>query len=243
MNEKGLRAVVFGASGSIGGAMVEEFLADHRFTEVHSVSRHPTSGTDAPHRHCHQADLTDEQSVVSAARQIGAPLHRVIVATGILHDAQHDLEVQPEKSWATLDPNVMQRVLAVNTVGPALVAKHFLPLLDRSSPSTFAALSARVGSIGDNRLGGWYSYRASKAALNMLIKTLAIELKRKNKQAVCIGLHPGTVDSALSEPFQSNVKRLFSPKLAAVQLLQTVEKATVAQSGQLMAYDGSMIEP
>jgi len=134
----------------------------------------------------------------------------------------------------------MKQVFAINTIGPALVAKHFLPLLDRNRRSVFAALSARVGSISDNRLGGWYGYRASKSALNMIIKTLAIELSRRNREAICIGLHPGTVDSRLSAPFQNNVAadKLFAPDLAATQLLEVVDQVRSEQSGRLLAWNG-----
>lgn len=132
---------------------------------------------------------------------------------------------------------------AINAIGPALVAKHVLPLLPREGKAVFAALSARVGSISDNRLGGWYGYRASKAALNQLIRTLSIELARQRKDAICVGLHPGTVDSPLSRPFQSSVERLFTPMFAAERLLTVIEGLDVTQSGQLLAWDGSTIAP
>jgi NAD(P)-dependent dehydrogenase (short-subunit alcohol dehydrogenase family) len=139
----------------------------------------------------------------------------------------------------------MARVFAVNTIGPALVAKHFLPLLPRRGRSAFAAISARVGSIGDNRLGGWHSYRASKAALNMLLRNFAIELARRAPDAVCIGLHPGTVDTALSAPFRSRVApdRLFTPARSAGHLLRVIEQATVADNGHVLAWDGARIPP
>ena len=139
----------------------------------------------------------------------------MLIASGVLHDAAAG--IAPEKSWRALDAAAMARVFAVNTIGPSLIAKHFLPLLARDRRVIFAALSARVGSISDNRAGGWHAYRASKAALNMMIKGLAIELARRNPAALCVGLHPGTVDSPLSAPFQRNVPaaELFTPARAA----------------------------
>ena len=135
------------------------------------------------------------------------------------------------------------QLFAVNAIGPALVAKHFLPLLPRHGRSVFASISARVGSIEDNRLGGWYSYRASKAALNMLLKTYSIELKRRAPSAICVGLHPGTVDTALSKPFQGGVApgKLFSPTQSAAYLLRVIDGLTPADNGAVFAWDGSQI--
>ena len=137
----------------------------------------------------------------------------------------------------------MAELFAVNTIGPALIAKHALPLLRRTSRAVFAALSARVGSIADNRLGGWHSYRASKAALNMLVKNLALELARTHPQALAVTLHPGTVDTALSAPFQRGVvpEKLFTPALSAGALLQVLDGLTPAQSGGLFAWDGAQV--
>ncbi len=164
----------------------------------------------------------------------------MIVATGIL---QGD-GIAPEKSSRELSADGLARYFAVNTIGPALVAKHFLPLLSRG-PAVFAALSARVGSIGDNRLGGWYGYRASKAALNMIVRTLAIELARTRPEAVCIALHPGTVDTGLSQPFQRGVPpgQLFTPQRSAEALLDVLAGLTPADSGGCFAWDGQRIAP
>lgn len=187
-------------------------------------------------------DLEDESSIAqaaAAAKSSLGPLHLVIVASGLLHD-----EVQrPEKTWRHLSSAGLQHAFAINATGPALVAKHFLPLLARDRKAAFAALSARVGSIEDNRLGGWYAYRASKAALNMLIRTLAVELARRNDRALCVALHPGTVDTALSEPFQASVPEgnLFTPQRAAGQLLKVLDDLTPADSGGLFAWDGQRI--
>ena len=136
-----------------------------------------------------------------------------------------------------------EHLFQINTIGPALVAKYFLPKLNRNSRSVFAVLSARVGSIADNRLGGWYAYRASKAALNMIIKNASIEIARKNKQAIVVCLHPGTVDSLLSKPFQSNVPdgKLFSPEFSAGKLLSVVDNLSPDQSGGIVGWDGEPI--
>lgn len=167
-------------------------------------------------------------------------VHLVIVATGILHDGE---TVQPEKTWRALNATSLEKAFRINTVGPALVAKHFLPLLARRRKSAFAVLSARVGSISDNRLGGWYAYRSSKAALNMLVRTLDIELKRSNPDALCVALHPGTVDSRLSRPFQANVPegKLFSPDVAARHLLSVLDGLAPEQSGKLFAWNGGEV--
>ena len=165
----------------------------------------------------------------------------VIVATGILHDG----ELMPEKSQKELSAEKFHRLFEINTIVPALVAKHFIPKLNREKRSVFAALSARVGSISDNQLGGWYAYRASKAALNMIIKNAAIEISRRNKKAIIVGLHPGTVDSNLSKPFQGNVPdgKLFTPKYSVQKLLVILTTLTSKQSGKCFAWDGKEILP
>jgi NAD(P)-dependent dehydrogenase (short-subunit alcohol dehydrogenase family) len=186
-------------------------------------------------------DLRDEASIAAAAGRIGAPVDLVLVASGLLHGDR----VSPERSYRELSPEALADSFAVNAIGPALVAKHFLPLLPRKGPAVFACLSARVGSITDNRLGGWYGYRASKAALNMLIRTLAIELARTAPDAICVGLHPGTVDTALSAPFQRGVpaERLFTPTYSAARLLEVLTTLTPAQSGGCFAWDGTPVPP
>lgn len=235
----GLRAVVIGASGGIGRAFVKALAADEAIASVLACSRTGKVFQSDKVESVH-LDLEDENSIAAAADTAGTdPLHLVIVASGILHDG----DLQPEKSWRQLDADTLAQVFEVNTIGPALVAKHFLPKLDRDRPSAFAALSARVGSISDNRLGGWYAYRASKAALNMIIKSASIELARRNKQAVCIGLHPGTVDTGLSEPFQRGVpaEKLFSADRAARQLLDVIAARRPEDTGDVFAWDGSKV--
>lgn len=222
-------AVVIGASGGIGSAMVEALKASSLYATVHALSR---SGTGL--------DLTNEASIAEAARAVGegpAP-SLIVVATGVLHHGQ-----EPERSYKAMTAEHLLRDYQVNTVGPALVARHFLPLFPRDRRGVFAAVSARVGSIGDNRLGGWHSYRASKAALNMILKNLSIELARTHPQAVVAGLHPGTVDTALSVPFQKGVAadKLFTADYSASRLLAVVDDLTPADSGGVFAWDGARI--
>ena len=182
-------AVVIGASGGIGAALVAALAAmPGRPGSVLALSRRPVPAAACvvPGR----IDIADEASIAAAARMAAehGPPGLVIVATGALHQPGGN---QPEKSWRALDADALLHAYQVNAVGPALVAKHFLPLLPRHGRSVFAALSARVGSIGDNRLGGWHAYRASKAALNMLLRNLAIELARGWPEAICVGPAPG----------------------------------------------------
>jgi len=227
------RAVVVGASGGIGAALASAMAAQG--FEVHGAAR---SGAGLV-----PLDLTDGDSIAAAAATIGAdgPIDRVIVATGLLQSAS----VKPEKRWRDLDPEILAQYFAINAIGPALVAKHFLPLLAPDRRAVFAVLSARVGSIADNRLGGWYGYRASKAALNMLVKTLSIELARSRPEAVCVALHPGTVDTGLSRPFQRGIApdRLFTPQVSAQHLLAVLDRLGPDDSGGCFAWDGVRIAP
>ena len=185
--------------------------------------------------------MLDEASVLNAASAIKDPLDMIIVATGLLHDG----EMQPEKTWRQFSLEDAEKIFRVNTFGPMLIAKHFLAKLPSDRKSVFAALSAKVGSISDNELGGWYSYRSSKAALNQYIKCSAIELGRKNKNAICVGLHPGTVATKLSEPFQANVKpeKLFDNGKAATQLLSVLNTLNSSHSSNLISWDESIIMP
>lgn len=237
-----LSVAVVGASGGIGGAFTEALAAAPEVGRVLAFSRGTMEPRD-PKISWQALDLTDEAAIATAAetvRREAGSLNLVIVASGLLHDGDR---MQPEKTWRRLEAGALQRAFAVNAIGPALTAKHFLPLLARERKSAFAALSARVGSIEDNRLGGWYAYRASKAALNMLIRSLAVELARSNDRALCVGLHPGTVDTGLSRPFQANVPqdRLFTPARAAARLLRVLDGLTPAESGGLFAWDGRRI--
>lgn len=239
----GLRALVFGASGALGGAFVELLARHPRVALVYAAARRTSAlrarGFDEARVRPLDFDLEDEcriHGAVAAAAADG-PLDLVIVATGVLHDGQR---LQPEKSWRHLTAESLQRAFALNSTGPALIAKHALEVLARDRKAVFAAISARVGSIEDNRLGGWHAYRAAKAALHMLIRCFAIELARRNPTALCLALHPGSVDSRLSRPFQSAVPagRLFTPEQSARALLEVIDRCSVADSGRAWAWDG-----
>ncbi|TQV83484.1 SDR family NAD(P)-dependent oxidoreductase [Denitrobaculum tricleocarpae] len=237
-----LNVAVVGATGGIGNAVVTA-LQDHpKIERVFAFSRRSTNHAGSPNIVPGHLDLTQEDSIRAAADLAAAsgPLHLVFVATGMLHQGSG---VQPEKTWGALTAESMEQAFRINSMGPALIAKHFLPLLAKDQKAVFAALSARVGSISDNQLGGWYSYRASKSALNMFLKCSAIELARRNASALCIGLHPGTVDTALSEPFQRGVPdgKLFPPSLSADHLLRVIDGLTVEDSGKVFAWDGAEI--
>ena len=234
-----LRCAVFGASGGIGSALATALADRTDVAEVHAGSR----GCDGPaggKLHPFAFDLTNEASIAAACAAIGGPLDMVIVATGRLTRADG---TGPEKSYRALSAEGMAELFAVNTIGPALIAKHALPLLRRDGRAVFAALSARVGSIADNRLGGWHAYRMGKAALNMLVKNLALELARTHPQALAVTLHPGTVDTALSEPFQRGVAdgKLFTAQFSADALLAVLDGLTPADSGGLYAWDGARV--
>jgi NAD(P)-dependent dehydrogenase (short-subunit alcohol dehydrogenase family) len=234
-----LRVAVFGASGGIGAAFVRQLAARGDVAEVFALARHAPA--DAGKVRGLAFDLGDEASIASAAEAIGAPLDLCVVATGVLTLPDG---TGPEKGMAKLDPAAMAQVFALNTIGPALIAKHTLPLLPKERRSVFAALSARVGSIGDNRLGGWHSYRASKAALNMLVRNFAIETAAKKPQAIVVALHPGTVDTGLSQPFQKGVppERLFTAEESARHLLRVIDGLNASDSGSVLAWDGARIE-
>lgn len=236
---------IFGSSGAIGHALCE-VLAERGCETIHAGSRNGAySGED------HVAagvmpfafDLRDEGSIADAARTMADdPPDWVVVATGVLTLPDG---TGPERTLKRLDANAIAEVLALNTIGPALIAKHMLPPMPRDRRFVFAALSARVGSIADNGLGGWHSYRASKAALNMLLKNFAIEMRRTHEQGVIVGLHPGTVDSRLSQPFQSNLPQgqVTDPYDAAAALCDVMAGLRPADSGKVFDYAGEEIAP
>lgn len=232
------RAAVFGASGGIGRALCEALAA--RGVKVHAGSRRGEGPAGAVIRPF-VFDLLDETSIAAAAEAMrDDPPEWVIVASGVLTLPDG---TGPERTYKRLDPVVMAEVLALNTIGPALVAKHCLAIMPRARPFVFAALSARVGSISDNRLGGWHSYRASKAALNMLLKNFALEMARTHPHGVVAGLHPGTVDSGLSQPFQAGLAegQLTAPSDAANNLLAVLARLTPADSGRVFDFKGEEV--
>ncbi len=189
-----------------------------------------------------QMDITDESAVMQMVEQLTAQtssLHLVINCVGFLHDGQ----IQPEKSLKQINPDSLFRYFQVNSIGAILLAKHLQPLLKHRDRSIFAHLSAKVGSIGDNKLGGWYGYRASKAALNMLMRNVAIEYKRTNPKAIVAVLHPGTTDTQLSKPFQRTVQpeKLFSTQRTVDQLLTVIQGLNEQDSGEFWNWDGSQL--
>jgi NAD(P)-dependent dehydrogenase (short-subunit alcohol dehydrogenase family) len=223
------RAVVIGANGGIGSALVRALEAQDAWSDIIRLDR----ASDPP------LDLTDPDSIAAAARAVSAdwrPLRLVINAAGVL-DRRGGVA---EKIWKQIDATAMQRVFAINTIGPALLMKNFLPLL-APGRSVFAMLSARVGSIGDNRLGGWYSYRASKAALNQLLRTAAIELRRVRPDAICVALHPGTVATRLSTPYVDGKADVQTPDAAAQRLLDVISSLSARQSGQFFDHRGEPV--
>jgi NAD(P)-dependent dehydrogenase (short-subunit alcohol dehydrogenase family) len=223
----GFRALVIGATGALGRAFGDLLQADPRCAGVWRLGRQTAV----------RVDFADEVSVAEAAAALRqkAPFHLVMVATGVLHLPA----VQPEKRLSDLSLGAMEEIFRINTFGPALVMRHFAPLLDRQR-SVMAVLSAKVGSLGDNRLGGWYSYRASKAALNMMVKTASIEMRRTHPGAVLVALHPGTVKSALSRPFRGDeIGR--QPMEAAVDMLETLDGLRAEDSGSFVAHDGARL--
>ncbi len=237
-----LTTAVVGARDGIGGALADALERRPAVQKVFRLSRPSPNPNHRDGTWLH-LDLEDEETIADAAAAVKAEvgtLNLIIVATGILHDGQG---LRPEKTWRAITGSAMETAFRLNATGPALVAKHFLPMLAKERKAVFAALSARVGSIEDNELGGWYAYRASKAALNMLIKTLSVELARVNPTALCVGLHPGTVDTALSKPFQGGVPqdKLFSPDRSAQYLLTVLDRLTPESTGRQYAWDGQRI--
>lgn len=227
-------ALVVGASGAIGGAVTDALASDERYSKVIAVSRsepvlprHNVTWLRTDHR---------EESLARLAGELGTldiDLQRVVITTGVLHGATF----KPEKTLEQLDADAMHHVFHVNAVVPALWLKALTPLLKRASQCVLAVTSARVGSIGDNRLGGWYSYRGSKAALNMVLQSAAIEYRRRAPRAKLLAFHPGTTDSDLSRPFQRNVAqgKLFSPAFVARSLLSVMD--TMEPDGKLAFVD------
>ena len=230
LNE-GYRALVIGASGGIGAAIVTDLLGDPRCGSVISLSRRDDAGF----------DLTDEASVEAAA----ARLKEAHGEFELIFDATGALEIDgkgPEKTIRAIDPVAMAAQFAVNAIGPALLVKHFCPLLSKGRRSVFVTLSARVGSIGDNRLGGWISYRAAKAALNQIVRTAAIELTRSHPKSLLVALHPGTVETRLGAEYRKDAPIVFTPMQSVVKMLAALNELKDEDTGGFFAYDGSTIE-
>ncbi|ATF17374.1 SDR family NAD(P)-dependent oxidoreductase [Phaeobacter gallaeciensis] len=232
--------VIIGATGGIGSALVDHYAAQSP-ASLTAVAR--STLPPRPKINAHQVDITDEAQLTELAstlRSRGIAPDLVLVATGVLSD---ETGLEPEKSYRQQDLEAFRKVFEINTFAPANVAKHLLPIMPRKGRAVFAALSARVGSISDNGLGGWHAYRASKAALNMLIRNYAIETARSNDQMICVGLHPGTVRTPLSRPFSKNVSAnaLFEPSQSAAYLAQVIDGLSPSDSGRVFDWAGKEI--
>ena len=222
-------ALVFGSSGGIGSAILETLNNVSHFKRVFGFSRSSS----------YKFDLTNEVSIEQAADvgSVDGDIRLVIDATGFLHTKNQT----PEKTWKELDTDLLTNAFIVNTIGPALIMKHVLPRLPRSGKAVFATLSARVGSIEDNHLGGWYGYRASKAALNQIVRTAAIELRRRSPEAICVAIHPGTVSTSLSAPYAKQGLDLQTPLQAATNLLSVIERLALNDNGGFFDWQGKPI--
>jgi NAD(P)-dependent dehydrogenase (short-subunit alcohol dehydrogenase family) len=248
----GGNVLIQGASRGIGLEFARQCLAEPRVGHVVATCRTPSSAsalamlatTAAGRLTVLPLDVTDEASISAAARtaaQTVPRLQMVVNCAGVLHDAAAGM--RPEKRLADVQPAALARAFAINAIGPLLMARHLEPLLAHADRAVFASLSARVGSIEDNRLGGWYAYRASKAAQNMYTRTLAIEWARSRRNVICVALHPGTTDTELSRPFQANVPeaKLFTVAFAVTAMLGVLDRLQPADTGQFFAWDGERI--
>jgi len=248
----GGNAVIHGASRGIGLEFARQLLAEPKVARVFATCRVPAAASALQALQQEQPtrltilplDLTHEAEIAAAAQRIAhcvARLHLSVNCAGVLHDSGRGMS--PEKRLADVDAAALAYAFAVNAMGPLLLARHFEPLLGHAERAVFASISARVGSIGDNRLGGWYAYRGSKAAQNMFMRTLAIEWARSRRNVICVSLHPGTTDTDLSRPFQANVPagKLFQSERSVRQLLSVMDKLQAADSGQFFGWDGATI--
>ncbi len=245
-----VNALVVGATQGIGLEFVKQLLQESRVTHLFATYRREQTAAElftladqhSQRLHCVAMDLTDEAQIAAGIGKIQAwvpQLHLVVNCVGLLHNDQQ----QPEKALRQLNADSLLRYFQVNSIGPALLAKHLMPALKHAEPSLFATISAKIGSIGDNRLGGWYGYRASKAALNMFLKTAAIEYSRRSPRTTIVMLHPGTTDTQLSKPFQRGVppEKLFSTERTVSQLITVLSGVTPQDSGAFFSWDGSRL--
>jgi NAD(P)-dependent dehydrogenase (short-subunit alcohol dehydrogenase family) len=232
---------IIGSSGAIGNAFVEHYIKDSSVENIFTFSRNATDHVSEKVT-SFEIDVESQDSIEKAAGQVKDHIiDRIIIASGILHTESFG----PEKSIKDLNYETFAKVYSINTIGPALIGRYFIPLMNKNEKSVIAFLSARVGSISDNSLGGWYSYRSSKTALNQIVKNFSIELKRINKNAIALALQPGTVESRFSEPFKKNVSKnkLFTPDYSVGMLSQVIESSSLNESGNLLSYDGEIIKP
>ncbi|NEQ50281.1 MAG: SDR family NAD(P)-dependent oxidoreductase [Leptolyngbya sp. SIO3F4] len=242
-------ALVIGGNRGIGLGFVHQLLNDARFSQVFATYRTESTASELlqlarknKKLHCIAIDVTDESQIESGLAQVRAltpQLHFAINCVGFLHDGL----ITPEKALRQLNSDNLVRYFQVNSIGAALLAKHLLPLLNHKQPNIFATISAKIGSIEDNHLGGWYGYRASKAALNMFLKTAAIEYSRRSKQTAIVMLHPGTTDTRLSEPFQRGVppEKLFPVSKTVGLLMEVLGQVTLKDNGSFFSWDGKRL--
>lgn len=236
---------IVGAGQGIGLEFVRQFLDHHWVDRLYATYRHPETQllniTDN-RLHCFSMDVTVESQIATVIQKIQAEtktLHYVINCVGVLHTET----MQPEKSLRHINAEQLLHYFQVNSVGAVLLAKQVQPLLKHRDRAIFATISAKVGSIGDNHLGGWYGYRASKAALNMFMRTTAIEYKRTCPRTIVVTLHPGTTDTQLSRPFQRSVppEKLFPVDRTVRQLRNVIEQLQESDSGEFFSWDGSRL--
>ena len=234
---------IIGSSGAIGRSLCKILVDEYPIKKLYQFSR-KIEDKDTDKIKNIFIDIEDEISIKESVKNIpkDTKFDLIFIATGILHIEN---EIFPEKSIKDINSKMFEKVLLINTIGPALIGKYFIPFLNKDSKSVFAFLSAKVGSISDNRLGGWYSYRASKAALNQIIKNFSIEIGRTNPDAIFVGLQPGTVKSSLSKPFEKNIDKdkLFTPDFSAKKLLELIETLDFKDSGKLFSWNGEEIQP
>ena len=249
-NLQDAQVLVVGASRGIGLGFVRYLLETANVARVFASYRNPDAASELLHLaklntqrlYCIRMDVTDEDQIVNGFAEIQTAtdrLHLVINCVGFLYNDN----IQPEKSLRQIDADQLIRYFQVNSISAVLLAKHLFPLLNHTEQNIFATISAKIGSIGDNRLGGWYGYRASKAALNMFLKTASIEYGRKSKQTIIVMLHPGTTDTRLSKPFQRGVpaEKLFPVEKTVRQLMEVLAKVTPADNGAFFSWDGSRL--
>ena len=237
MNNSESKIAVFGANGDIGYA----FIKHYSDSSVYGVSRKKLDINIKGVKHIIIEQYDDENLSKIADKFENYSLDKIIISIGILHNSG----IYPEKRIDDFKKDQFNEIMHSNVVIPSLIVKHFYKKMRKDCPSIIAILSARVGSISDNRSGGWYSYRASKAGLNMIIKNLSIELRRMNKKLIVAGLHPGTVDSSLSRPFQKNIEssKLFSPDYSVSKLSSVIDSLSLSDSGKCYSWDGVEIFP
>ncbi len=243
--QQAMNVLVIGAGQGIGLEFVRQLLQNDQVSRLYATYRSSQEHLQAIHDdrlRCLPMDITDEDQIAAVIQNIQAEttaLHIVINCVGVLHEDT----MQPEKSMRQINAEQLLRYFQVNSIGAVLVAKQVQPLLKHRDRSVLATISAKVGSIGDNQLGGWYGYRASKAALNMFMRTTAIEFKRTCPRAIVVTLHPGTTDTQLSRPFQRNVppEKLFSSDRTVRQLLEVIHRLQESDSGEFFSWDGSRL--